>query len=92
MKHSILMGALVLAVALLPSFAAAASTPYNVAEGQRKVYEDLSGTLLNPPTLAQTQGTAAIVDASFDNVAMEWTVEIECFSSSTDFCTGNILH
>lgn len=92
MKNSILMGGIVLTIALLPSFAAATSTPYLVDEGQREVYPDLSGTLLNPPTLDQDEGTAVIVDADFDDVAMEWTVEIECLSSATVRCTGDIVH
>lgn len=84
-----LIGALVVAMALLPSFASAYSTPYDVIVGNTDRYF-VPGTLLVVPTLTQTEGTASIVSATFDSTAMEWDVRIACASSSTGHCKGTI--
>lgn len=89
MKKS-LIGAVVVAMTLLPSFAAATSTPYDVLVGNTDPYV-VPGTLLLVPTLSQTEGTASIVSATFDGTAMEWTVRIACASSGTGHCKGNII-
>ena len=90
MKNSILMGALVLAMALLPSFASATATPYLVSEGNFDTYQ-VPGTLLVVPTLDQDEGNAVITSASFDDQQMKWTVQVSCVSSDTDRCTGDII-
>lgn len=90
MKYSILMGALVLAVALLPSFAAATSTPYDILVDDFEVFE-VPGTLLNPPTLSQTEGNAVITSATYDGGTMKWTVRVDCISSSTGHCKGDLV-
>lgn len=85
-----LIGALVVAMALLPSFASATSTPYDVAVGDHKVY-NVPGTSGTQPTLSQTTGTAQILSATFDSSTMTWDVDVACVASTTLSCTGNIV-
>ena len=88
MKNSMMMGALVLAIALVPSFASAASTSYAVDIGMTKNYL-VPGTLLVQPTLDQDHGEAEIVSAVF--LGTQWSVDVRCKSTSAVNCDGFIL-
>jgi hypothetical protein len=85
-----LVGALVIAMALLPSFASATSTPYNVDLADHKVY-NVPGTAGTQPTLSQSTGTAEILSATFNSVTMKWAVDVACVASTSLVCTGNII-
>lgn len=86
-----MIGALIVAMALLPSFASAATTAYLVDEDDFEIYE-VSGSLLVVPTLDQDEGSAAITSANFNSGTMKWTVRVDCLDSSTGRCTGDIVH
>jgi len=80
-----LIGALVVSMALLPSIASAASTPYFVEIDSSKVYV-VAGTLLVEPTLQQDAGNAEIVSAVF--LGTQWRVEVMCHHDSPVDCEG----
>lgn len=87
MKKS-LIGALVVTMALLPSFASATNTAYDVEIGQLENYV-VPGTLLVEPTLSQTHGDAMIDDKLFLGAA--WSVDVRCLSTSSVDCDGFIV-
>ena len=87
MKNSILMGALVLAMALTPSFASATTTNYAVDIGDTVRYM-VDGTLLVEPTLTQSAGQAEISGKLF--LGTQWRVDVHCFSNSDADCAGVI--
>jgi len=87
MKKS-LIGALVVTMALLPSFASATSTAYDVEIDDAKVYF-VDGTLNVQPSLDQTAGEAEIVSAVF--LGTQWRVEVMCHDDSPVDCEGFIL-
>lgn len=89
MKNSTLMGALVIAIALVPSFASASTfTPYAELIGQKHTYTAL-GVQSVMPTLSQAHGTAQINNPQF--VGTAWVLEVECLASSPVNCDGNIV-
>ena len=88
MKNSILMGALVLAMALTPSFASATNTAYDVDIGMSKLYS-APGVSTVSPTLSQSQGDAAILGSEF--VVDHWEVLVGCNAFSALRCLGNIV-
>lgn len=81
-----LIGALVVAMALLPSFASAASFPYDVEIGDMEKYTVLGSS----PTLSQTTGDAFIdhTEVVAPGVLDVW---VKCRDTSSVDCTGNIL-
>lgn len=83
-----LIGALVVAMALLPSFASAASTAYDVDIGDKEVYF-VPGTLTVEPSLDEDAGEAEITSAIF--LGTEWRVEVMCDDESPVNCEGFIL-
>jgi hypothetical protein len=88
MKNSILMGALVLAMALLPSFASATTTAYNVGIGMSELY-NAPGVSTVSPTLDQDQGDAFIANSQF--VLDHWEVLVTCRVTSSVDCLGDIV-
>ena len=88
MKNSILMGSLVVAMALLPSFASAATTAYDVVGGDVEVYL-VPGSMNVQPSLDEKQGDAEIVSAVF--LGTQWRVEVECLESAPTHCLGDIV-
>lgn len=88
MKNSILLGTLVIAMALVPSFAAATNTAYAEVIGGKGSYT-VPGTLLVMPTLSQDHGTAQINNPVF--LGTSWSLEVECLSTSTENCDGFIV-
>lgn len=90
MKNSILMGTLLVAIALAPQ-AAAGSQSYTADALGVPVPFDISGTLLSPPMLQQSTGTAVIVDAVFNPVTERWFGHIECLvGDANGKCTGTV--
>lgn len=83
-----LIGALVVAMALLPSFASATTTAYDVPIGDTKVYF-VPGSLGTTPTLQQSVGSASIVSSVF--LVNQWRVEVMCHEDSPDDCEGDIV-
>lgn len=83
-----MIGALVIAMALLPSFASATNTAYDVNVGMVKLYQ-APGVSSVAPTLAQSQGLAQIASSSF--VVDHWEVFVECRANSPARCLGDIV-
>lgn len=83
-----LIGALVVAMALLPSFASATTTAYDVDIGMTESY-NAPGVVGTAPTLSQATGTASILNAQF--VVDHWVVLVRCSSQSSADCTGDIV-
>lgn len=88
MKNSIFLGSLVIAMALIPSFASATNTAYSVDIGMSKLY-NAPGVATVLPTLSQSQGSAQIVAKQF--VVDHWEVLVGCDSDSPANCLGNIV-
>lgn len=88
MKNSILTGALVLAMALTPSFASATNTAYDVDIGMTTRYF-APGVLAVEPTLSQSAGSAEIAQKVF--LGTQWLVDVHCLSTSSVDCLGNIV-
>lgn len=83
-----MIGALVLTMALLPSFASATNTAYDVDIGMFEQYF-APGVLSVEPTLSQSAGSAEISEKVF--LGTQWLVEVHCFSNSPVDCEGNIV-
>lgn len=87
MKNSFLAASIVLAIALIPSFASAATTDYNNAIGEEKHYV-VQGT---SATLTPSQGDAFIVSQT-PVVGGFLDVLIKCRDTSSVRCMGVINH
>lgn len=72
-----LIGAIVVAMALLPSFASATNTAYDVPAGMSLPYV-VDGTESVLPTLDEDNGDAEIRDPSF--ALGKWSLHVECIS------------
>lgn len=91
MKNSILMGGLVLATALLPSFAAADSASYNLDVGTFDDFRlDGGPTDVPNPVLSQTEGVAVVLAMVWIPDDEEWVVTILCVASLTGVCEGQV--
>lgn len=83
-----MIGALVIAMALLPSFASATASPYFERIGEKHNYT-VPGVLNVEPVLDQDAGNARMNSKVF--LGTQWLVEVECLSTSLVDCSGDIV-
>lgn len=87
MKNSILMGSVVLAVALFPSFAAADTASYDLDFGESTTLTLEGGPLAIPvPSLDIGVPVIAMVWVPTEEV---WLIEVVCADPVTERCVGS---